>query len=243
MFETNRATTGRREWRAVMMSIAVAMGLCAATTASAASSPSVFAGTMADMTYSELEAATRSGTSAIRLAQLRRLDPFASSGKRQHSQTPLRRLSVTHADSNAIRWLATPAHRRRPVVTHLGDLGNEGPDFRQERREVRSLPKAIQVRLGGGPLDPQDESIFRFFAMREFVGQAFRRRREMRAGPPIGGDELGRCVLFQIVADVFDDHCASLFKPRQTIAAACAPRRRGYHLRDVFPGADGRRSY
>ncbi len=47
------------------LGLATAMALCMAAPAPVASSPSVFAGTMAEMTYIELEAATRNGAVAL----------------------------------------------------------------------------------------------------------------------------------------------------------------------------------
>src|SRR5688572_13614408 len=47
------------------LAITAAIGICMTAPASAASAPSVFSGTMAEMTYKELEEATRNGAVAL----------------------------------------------------------------------------------------------------------------------------------------------------------------------------------
>lgn len=99
---------------------------------------------------------------------------------------------------------AGAAYRCGLVVAHLVDVPDVRPDLGEEVLEEVGLAEALDVVLGRGPGDAQDEVLEVLLAARQFVVDALGRRGEPGGGARVGREELGGPVPGNPVADVLD---------------------------------------
>src|SRR3954468_10655075 len=101
---------------------------------------------------------------------------------------------------------ARPANGQNLVMSHLGDVFDERLDGSEERRELRTLAKPLEVPLQRVPFDAQNEAVRRLLAAGKLVTEAMRRSPKALHRALVRSFKLFRSRGFDAVTNILDDH-------------------------------------